>query len=106
MATVPTRIDQDLFEAARTAGEPHGRSASQQIARWARVGRELEASPSVTHSAMQRLLAGHVANQAIPPADGATRRERQRALLRGRNPDGPDVEAIKERLDVYDPLAD
>jgi hypothetical protein len=58
MSTMPTRIDQALFDAARAAGETHSRSAAQQLAHWARIGRELEASPGVTHGEIARVLAG------------------------------------------------
>lgn len=58
MATMPTRIDGDLFEAARAAGQVHSRSAAQQLDHWARIGRELEASPAVTHDAIERVLTG------------------------------------------------
>jgi hypothetical protein len=58
MSTMPTRIDQALFDAARTAGEVHSRSAAQQLAHWARIGRELEASPGVTHGEIARVLSG------------------------------------------------
>jgi hypothetical protein len=65
MATMPTRIDQELFEAAKAAGELHSRSAAQQLDHWARVGRELEASPSVTHDEIARVLAGQAAYDAL-----------------------------------------
>ncbi|MDQ8045969.1 MAG: hypothetical protein AAGC46_20040 [Solirubrobacteraceae bacterium] len=58
MATMPTRIDGDLFEAAKAAGRVHSRSAAQQLDHWARIGRELEASPAVTHDAIERVLTG------------------------------------------------
>jgi ParD-like antitoxin of type II bacterial toxin-antitoxin system len=58
MATMPTRIQSDLFDAAKHAGEIHSRSAAQQIDHWARIGRELEASPAVTHDHVARVLAG------------------------------------------------
>lgn len=61
MASTPTRIDQDLFEAAKVAGELHSRSAAQQIDHWARVGRELESAPSVTLDTVARVLAGRAA---------------------------------------------
>src|SRR5881394_1846291 len=56
--STPTRVDQSLFEAARAAGALYSRSAAQQLAHWARLGRELEASPSVTQDAIARVLAG------------------------------------------------
>lgn len=55
---MPTRIDEALFDAARAAGEKHSRSAAQQIAHWARLGKELEASPGVTHGEISRVLSG------------------------------------------------
>jgi hypothetical protein len=65
MATMPTRIDQGLFEAAKAAGELHSRSAAQQLDHWARVGRELEASPAVTHDEIARVLAGQASYDAL-----------------------------------------
>ncbi|MBO9534190.1 MAG: hypothetical protein J7513_14560 [Solirubrobacteraceae bacterium] len=61
MATMPTRIDQELFEAARTAGEVQSRSAAQQLAHWARLGRQLEASPAMTAETIERVLSGQLA---------------------------------------------
>lgn len=40
------------------AGELHSRSAAQQIAHWARLGRELESSSGVTQDSIARVLAG------------------------------------------------
>lgn len=58
MASMPTRIEQDLFESAKVAGALSSRSAAQQLDHWARIGRELEASPAVTVQAIARVLAG------------------------------------------------
>ena len=58
MATMPTRIEQGLFDAAKAAGAVHSRSAAQQLDYWARIGRELESSPAVTHETIARVLAG------------------------------------------------
>ncbi len=55
---MPTRIDGQLFEDAKTEGELQSRSAAQQIDHWARIGRELELSRAVTHSAIAEVLAG------------------------------------------------
>ena len=65
MATMPTRIDGDLFEAAKAAGQVHSRSAAQQLDHWARIGRELEASPAVTHDAIERVLTGRSAYDQV-----------------------------------------
>lgn len=64
---MPTRIDGELFQAAKAAGRIHSRSAAQQLAHWARIGRELEASPAVTHGAVEKVLTGQLSYDA---ADG------------------------------------
>ena len=58
MKTMPTRIDGDLFEAAKVAGEAQSRSAAQQLDHWVRIGRELDASPAVTRRQIDDVLAG------------------------------------------------
>lgn len=58
MASAPTRIDEDLFAAAKSAGEVLSRSAAQQINHWARIGRELEASRAVSARDVADVLAG------------------------------------------------
>lgn len=58
MASAPTRIDEDLFAAAKSAGEVLSRSAAQQINHWARIGRELEASQAVSARDVAAVLAG------------------------------------------------
>jgi uncharacterized protein HemY len=64
MSSMPTRIDGDLFDAAKRAGQVNSRSAAQQLHHWARIGRELEASPTVTHDAIERVLTGQDAYDA------------------------------------------
>src|SRR5680860_713082 len=56
--TMPMRVDGDLFEAAKSVGAVASRSAAQQISHWARIGRELEASPGTSPRDVQRVLAG------------------------------------------------
>jgi hypothetical protein len=56
--SAPTRIDADLFAAAKAAGELLSRSAAQQINHWARLGRELEASAAVNARDVAAVLAG------------------------------------------------
>ena len=58
MSTMPTRIDGDLFEAAKASGALLSRSAAQQLSHWARLGRELEASRTINHKDIERVLAG------------------------------------------------
>ncbi len=55
---MPTRVDGELFQSAQNAARTQSRSAAQQIDHWARIGRELEASPRVTNHVLKRVLAG------------------------------------------------
>lgn len=47
-ATVPTRFDAELFEQARSVGKAAHRSAAQQLAHWARLGREVESATDLS----------------------------------------------------------
>ena len=74
VSTTPIRVDQGLFEAARAAGALFSRSAAQQLAHWARLGREMEASPTVTQDAIARVLAGQASYDELPdPAQAMVR---------------------------------
>lgn len=55
---MPTRVDGDLFDAAKSVGAVNSRSAAQQINHWARIGREFEASGRVSQRDVERVLAG------------------------------------------------
>ena len=55
-ASMPIRIDGDIFASAKAAAPAMGRSAAQQIAHWARVGREIEASRSISHREIAEVL--------------------------------------------------
>jgi hypothetical protein len=59
--TMPMRMDGDLVDAAKAVGAVSSRSATQQLSHWARIGRELEASPGTSQRDIQRVLAGEVA---------------------------------------------
>jgi len=54
----PLRIDDDVYASAKSVGALVGRSASQQITHWARIGRELEAADEVSLRAVARVLSG------------------------------------------------
>jgi hypothetical protein len=56
--TSPARIDDDLYASAKLAGEVQSRSASQQVVHWARIGREIEASASISQRDIAEVLAG------------------------------------------------
>jgi hypothetical protein len=57
-STSPARIDDDLYASAKLAGTAQSRSASQQVVHWARIGREIEASASVSAREIGEVLAG------------------------------------------------
>lgn len=54
----PTRIPGDVYESAAAEASRASRTVPQQIAHWARIGRELEASPAVSQRDIKRVLAG------------------------------------------------
>lgn len=54
----PIRLPSDLYESAVAAAHATSRTVPQQIAHWARIGRELEMSPRVNQRAIARVLAG------------------------------------------------
>ena len=56
--TIPTRVDRDLLDSARIVGDRLSRSAPQQLAHWARIGREIELGSSVTQSTVADALSG------------------------------------------------
>ncbi len=71
MSTMPTRVDEDLFEAAKAAGSRLSRSAAQQLTHWARLGRELEASSAVSTRSIARVLAGQQPYDSVGDAEQA-----------------------------------
>ena len=54
----PTRFPADIYESALASASADSRSVPQQIAHWARIGREFERSPQVNHRAVAQVLAG------------------------------------------------
>ncbi len=56
--SIPVRIDAELYAEATEAAPVMSRSAAQQIAHWARVGRELEGSSEVSVDAVAETLRG------------------------------------------------
>lgn len=86
--TSPARIDDDLYASAKLAGGVQSRSASQQIAHWARIGREIEASGGIAVREVAQVLAGgrhydflDVEEQAVVRAEWSVRMEQLRAEL-------------------------
>ncbi|MGH8447584.1 MAG: TA system antitoxin ParD family protein [Solimonas sp.] len=85
----PMRLDPELTASAKSTAEHMSRSLSQQVAHWARIGRELERSPGVTVSDVQAVLEGrgdydrlNIQEQAIVRANWAERIEETRKNLR------------------------
>jgi hypothetical protein len=86
--TSPARIDDDLYASAKLAGEVQSRSASQQVAHWARIGREIEASATISHKDIAEVLAGSrsydslsAKEQALVRAEWSTRMDVAREAL-------------------------
>lgn len=70
-STTPTRFDAALFESAQAAGARTHRSAAQQLAHWARLGRELEAAAGVSQRDIDRVLAGQLSYDDLGDRDQA-----------------------------------
>jgi hypothetical protein len=69
--TSPARIDDDLYASAKLAGSVQSRSASQQVAHWARIGREIEASSSISLKEIASVLAGGRSYDSLDPKEQA-----------------------------------
>ena len=67
--TTPTRFDSELFAAAKSAGGRAHRSAAQQLAHWARLGQELEASAELSHRDIERVLRGQLPYDRLPDVE-------------------------------------
>lgn len=86
--TSPARIDDELYASAKLAGDVQSRSASQQVAHWARIGREIEASASISSRDIAEVLSGSrsydtlgAKEQAVVRAEWAARMDRLREEL-------------------------
>jgi hypothetical protein len=69
--TSPARIEDDLYASAKLAGDAMSRSASQQIAHWARIGREIQASASISHREIADVLSGRASYDGLDPKEQA-----------------------------------
>lgn len=56
--STPIRIDAELYASASSVAPTMSRSTTQQVAHWARIGRELEASSDVSVEEIARVLRG------------------------------------------------
>lgn len=71
----PTRLPTDVYESALAATLVTSRTVPQQIAHWARIGRELEMSPRVNHRAISQVLAGTGSYDSLGEQEQAIVRE-------------------------------
>lgn len=71
----PTRLPADVYDSAVAATLVTSRTVPQQIAHWARIGRELEMSPRVNHRDITLVLAGTGSYDALGEQEQALVRE-------------------------------
>lgn len=55
----PMYLDPALVASAQSSAGSMGRTLSEQMAHWVRVGRELERCPELTASSVQAVIEGH-----------------------------------------------
>lgn len=84
----PVRIDDDVHASAKIMASVMSRSTAQQIAHWARIGRELETSQSVSQRAIAQVLECEVSyddltaeEQAVVRAEWVVRMAQRRDEL-------------------------
>ena len=89
MAGTPTRIDQDVLDAAKVAAAAMSRSQAAQVNHWARMGRELELSKQLRVADVRAVLDGGASYDSLGPREQAVVRaewaERVEALRLGQN---------------------
>lgn len=89
MAGMPTRIDQDVLDAAKVAAEVMSRSQAAQVNHWARMGRELELAKDLRVSDVRAVLGGSGSYDSLGPREQAVVRvewaERIEALRDAQN---------------------
>jgi len=80
-STSPARIDDELYASAKLAGEVQSRSASQQVVHGARIGREIEASQSISQREIADVLSGGRSYDDLTPKEQALVRAEWSVLL-------------------------
>jgi ParD-like antitoxin of type II ParDE toxin-antitoxin system len=71
VSSTPIRIDNELYNAAKAVAPTRDRSAAQQVAYWARIGRELEASGAISAGTINDVLVGRRPYDSLGPEDQA-----------------------------------
>lgn len=72
--STPIRIADELYAAAARVAPMASRTTTQQIVHWARIGRELEASPEISVEDIARMLRGAQDYDALDPKEQAIAR--------------------------------
>lgn len=85
----PTRLPADVYESAVATAHVASRTVPQQIAHWARIGRELEMSPQVNHRQIAEVLSGSGSYDSLTEQEQAIVREGW----------GDRMSALREELD-------
>lgn len=67
----PMRLDAEITSSAEPVAARMSRSVPEQIAHWARIGRELERSPDISVAQIARVLDGAAAYDALPAREQA-----------------------------------
>jgi hypothetical protein len=83
-STMPLRVGDELVASARVTAEATGRSAAQQLGYWAKLGRELERSGSVSVREIAEVLAGARAYDDLDPRAQAVVRAEWSERIAGR----------------------
>lgn len=63
----PTRVAEDLMDAAAVEGKRQSRSAKQQLDHWARVGRAVSAHSSASRQRVEAALRGVLPERDLTP---------------------------------------
>ncbi|WP_072805848.1 TA system antitoxin ParD family protein [Rhodococcoides yunnanense] len=71
----PTRLPADVYDSAAAATLTTSRTVPQQIAHWARIGREIEMSPRMNHRAITAVLTGTGSYDSLSEHEQAIIRE-------------------------------
>jgi transglutaminase-like putative cysteine protease len=79
--STPVRIDAELYAEATQVAPLMSRSTSQQIAHWARIGRELEASSEVSVDHVAEVLRGTRTYDSLSAKEQALVRTRWRERI-------------------------
>lgn len=80
----PVRIDEETHEAAQAIAPTMGRSTSQQISYWARIGRAFDMSPNSSTRAIEQVLNGEADYDSLNFFEQAVFRSRRDERTRKR----------------------